>query len=340
MGWNKEDKWYSGQGTVLIAPRDVNGKPGRYDELGNCSSVKVSVATTTIDKKESKTGQRAIVKRLTTETKVSLMISMDNYIAKNLERSLRGKATIVAGGTVTAEAASLYPAGITALKHLKVSAVAVKQGATALTLYTDEQTAYDYKANTEAGSIQLNDGAVTALDKAGVVVTAVAVGTTTVLTVPNTLNAGDSISLRGFTGTDAADLNGKTFTVTSATTSTVTIPVVSTAKVYTATATTKAMFDGMAGAVDYTYADQIQVDALTTGAKEFYIRFEGLNTATEDQEPVVIEVFRFASDPLKELDLISDTFQAFSMEGPALADALQPTGSKFFRVTKLGGKNA
>jgi hypothetical protein len=49
---------------------------------------------------------------------------------------------------------------------------------------------------------------------------------------------------------------------------------------------------------------------------------------------VVVEVFRFLTDPLKELSLISDTVQQFVLEGSVLADASKTTGSKFFKVLK------
>lgn len=74
--------------------------------------------------------------------------------------------------------------------------------------------------------------------------------------------------------------------------------------------------------------------ALTEGVAEMAMRFEGLNTA-EDNEPVVVEVFKFATDPLKELSLISDNFQQFVLEGSVLADSTKTTGSKFFHALKL-----
>lgn len=341
MGWNKEDKWYSGQGVVLLAPRDANGQPAGYEEVGNCSSVKLSIATTTIDKKEAKTGQRAIAKRLTTETKVTLSVSMDSYFADNLARALRGKKTIIPGASVVAEAVKGYVGKISSLRNIKVSAVAVKNGASALVAYVDDVTPYDYKINTEAGSIQLNDGAKIGTTAAlGTAITGITVGATTSIAIVNTLAAGDTLGpITGVTGADAADLNGKSFTVVSATGAAAVIALNSTAKVYTITGTPKALLPTVALLVDYTFADQIQVDALTSAPEELFLRFEGLNTA-DSNEPVVVEVFRFNSDPLKDLDLISDTFQAFVLEGPALQDSLRPVGSNFFKVTKTGSKTA
>jgi hypothetical protein len=73
---------------------------------------------------------------------------------------------------------------------------------------------------------------------------------------------------------------------------------------------------------------------MTEGFQEYALRFEGLNTA-ESNEPVLIEVFRISADILKELALISDKVQAFELAGSVLLDNTRPTGSKFFKTTKL-----
>jgi hypothetical protein len=82
--------------------------------------------------------------------------------------------------------------------------------------------------------------------------------------------------------------------------------------------------------VDYSYAAQKEADALTQPMQERFLRFEGLNTA-ETNDPVIVEVFKFSIDPLKELAMISDTFGQFVLDGSILRDALQVSGSKYFR---------
>jgi len=85
---------------------------------------------------------------------------------------------------------------------------------------------------------------------------------------------------------------------------------------------------------DYSYSAQKTVGALTAAASEKYVRFEGLNTA-DGNKSVVVEAFRFLTDPLQELSLISDDIQSFALEGSVLLDALQPGVSKYFRQTLL-----
>jgi hypothetical protein len=82
--------------------------------------------------------------------------------------------------------------------------------------------------------------------------------------------------------------------------------------------------------VDYHHTAQIQVDALTTGQPERYLRFEGLNTS-EDNKPVVVEVFRLVINPLQNLALINDEFASMEIEGAALVDPLRQVGTKFFK---------
>jgi hypothetical protein len=84
--------------------------------------------------------------------------------------------------------------------------------------------------------------------------------------------------------------------------------------------------------IDYAYAAQSHVQPLTVAAPEKFLRFEGLNTA-EENKPVVVEVFRWAPDPLKTLDLINENLAAMNSESSILMDTRRPVGeSKFFRV--------
>ena len=64
-----------------------------------------------------------------------------------------------------------------------------------------------------------------------------------------------------------------------------------------------------------------------------YLRFEGLNTADQDTvnaalfTPVVVEIFRFSVDPLKELDLINDAITKITIEGAMLVDPTKVASS-------------
>lgn len=256
MAWETVSNYYSGQGVVMIGPRDTAGtsaKPGGLLEVGNVSELKLSVNTSTVEHKETTTGARAIDLRLTTEIKANLMMTIENFSAKNLAQALRGKSAAVTTGTVTAEAVKAYPGFIMPLAHIKVSAVVIKTtGGSPVTLTVDD----DYSVNLEAGSIKWLEGGA------------------------NSLTAGQEVT------------------------------------------------------VAYSYAAQNKVEALTEPMPTIWMRFEGLNTA-DTNKPVVIDVFKFSTDPLKELDLIGDKVNAFALEGTILADLSQPSGQSRYFATRL-----
>lgn len=86
--------------------------------------------------------------------------------------------------------------------------------------------------------------------------------------------------------------------------------------------------------VDYDYEEQYLVSALTRPITDNWLRFEGLNTV-EENSPVIVDVFRFSNDPLKELALLSDTFGQFVIEGSVLKDDTRLSGSNYFSIKKL-----
>lgn len=334
--WDAVDHYFSGQGNVLLAERDSAGSPKGFESVGNVSDLKITVSTSSLEHKESHTGQRGTDLRLTTEVKCALSMTMENFVAENLARVSRGLATPVPGASVVAQVVKGYIGKVMALGRIGVSAVAVKIGATALTAYTNDATPWDYKLNLDAGSLQLNDSSVAALALLGangtLALTGITVGATTTLTGTNTLAVGQKVVVGGATGADAAFINGKVMTVVTASGASVTTDLNTTAKTIVGTAA-KVFADGDALAVDYTYAAQKEIDGLTTGSKELFMRFEGLNTADENS-PVIVEVFKFSTDPFKELALIGDGVQSFVLEGSVLADTTRATGSKYFKVTK------
>lgn len=334
--WDGNNYYFSGQGVCLVGKRSSLGKPAGLLSIGNVSDLKLSIASTVLEHKESQSGQRGIDLRLTTELKGTLSMTLENFIAENLALATRGEHTAQLAATVASETIAGYIGKVQPTRYAKITMSSLKRGAQALTVYVDENTAWDYKTNTDAGSFLLNDGSVLLTDKltvGGTVPTAVTVGNPTVVTVANTAAVGDYVVFSGFAGADAATLNKKAFKITVASTSSVSINVDTTGLTITV-GTPLSCFDSVSLTAAYTYLGQEIVNALTLGSQERYMRFEGLNTA-DDNKAVVVEVFKFLIDPLKELALISDTIGQFTLEGNFLYDSLQLTGSKYFRQTLL-----
>ncbi|QWS69917.1 major tail protein [Vibrio phage vB_VpS_PG28] len=84
--------------------------------------------------------------------------------------------------------------------------------------------------------------------------------------------------------------------------------------------------------VTITYSSEAhkKLDALTSSAAPTrFLRFEGLNTV-ENNDPVVIDIFKFESSPLAEYALINEEISNIALEGNALADTSRTAGSKYF----------
>jgi hypothetical protein len=73
----------------------------------------------------------------------------------------------------------------------------------------------------------------------------------------------------------------------------------------------------------YGFGAVTAVGLFTQPLPERYLRFEGLNTA-QGNARVLVELYRVAFDPLKELALISDELSRFELEGALLADPTKP----------------
>lgn len=94
---------FSGQGKVFAASRDAQGAPGAFRFLGNVSALEVALAQTEVDKRESTSGQRLLLKRLITGKDANLTMALDEFTPDNLGLGLYGQQATIAGSTVTDE---------------------------------------------------------------------------------------------------------------------------------------------------------------------------------------------------------------------------------------------
>lgn len=335
--FDSANSYFSGQGVVMLGVRDaLTGAIKYYEPVGNVSDLKVTVNTSVLEHKSSQDGQRGIDKRIQTETKAAASMTIDNWSPANLARALRGDSVAVPAATGLTETVTGYRGKVVALSKISLASL-VLTSSTALTKYVDDLTAWDYKENLSAGSFLLNPGTSIAPVHAALklVPTAITVGATTTITIANSLVAGDVVGALGFTGADAALLNGKEHTVVSSSGTAFVISTNTTGKTITASGSPVITKPSLASiVVTYDAAAQYTVNAMTQPLSEIAVRFEGLNTA-EDNSPVIVDLFKFSVDPLKELSLISDTFGSFMIEGSLLSDSARTTGSKYFSVKKL-----
>lgn len=88
---------------------------------------------------------------------------------------------------------------------------------------------------------------------------------------------------------------------------------------------------------DYSKGAVTSTNMLTQPLPERFVRFEGLNIA-DSNKPVVIELYRVAIDPLKELAMIGEEFAAFDLSGSVMIDALKandPVMGQFGRIVQI-----
>jgi len=122
---------FSGQGKLFIAPRAAGGAAGAFRYVGNVPDFKVQLATTTIEHKESTTGQRLTDQRQETEKNATLDAVLDEFDINNLGLALYGTPATVSGSSVTDEvlATGLAVGDYARLKYPEVSAVVIKDSA-------------------------------------------------------------------------------------------------------------------------------------------------------------------------------------------------------------------
>lgn len=345
MAFDVTSNYYSGQGVVLIGELDpVTREPRGVLPIGNVTDLKIAIENTTKEHQESQTGQRGIDKRLVLQTKANLSMTVEHYDPINLARALRASITMKApvADTYTEEVKGfLGKVSATSRVGWESWTLYHRTTGTALDSYdVVGETNWDYKFNPDAGSFWINDAHpdFNKITSNGIAASSITVGATTTLVMaadrPD-VEAGDFCVFTGFAGADAADINGKILKILSFnhTTNTCVVSLNTTGKTITV-GTNKSFFDHDVMIVKGASGRQVSVEALTQAPQEFFLRFEGLNTASGN-DPVIIEVFRFAVDPLKELLMIADDLQQFVLEGSVLADSSRPTGSKYFREKML-----
>jgi hypothetical protein len=87
----------------------------------------------------------------------------------------------------------------------------------------------------------------------------------------------------------------------------------------------------------YSFGAVTDIGIFTQALPERYLRLEGLNTA-QGNAKVLVELYRVAFDPLKEISFISDDYNKFELEGALLADATKPFDAvlgQFGRIVQL-----
>ncbi len=154
--WDKKTHYYSGQGVVLIGDYDDAGKITGLESIGNVPALKIGIETSSVEHKESQSGQRAVDLRLITEIKVRLSATLEDFDRAGLAMALRGEYESLVAGAAADIPLNCYPGKVVAFPHIKISSLVLKKGSTTLKAYVNDATGWDYKVNEDAGSVQFN----------------------------------------------------------------------------------------------------------------------------------------------------------------------------------------
>lgn len=86
--------------------------------------------------------------------------------------------------------------------------------------------------------------------------------------------------------------------------------------------------------VDYSYGATKRTAMFRSPQPELWLRFDGLNTA-DGNKPVILDLYRVAINPTKDLSLISDELQRFELSGRVLADAAKANDAALGQFGRL-----
>ncbi|MCK5307026.1 MAG: hypothetical protein KAJ73_00305 [Zetaproteobacteria bacterium] len=192
--------YYSGQGSLYVAERDVDGSPKAMIPVGNVPNLEVSIEVTKFEHKESETGQRAVDLSIIQEKKGTLTMTLENINAYNLAMAFWGQSVINAAAVAQAQVVTAYLGYKTKLALPAVSTVLVTDDATKIIDY-EFGTAVDDLVNSLNGWIDEANGSMHIFTDAEQTTRGAAANITDLELLEVTCDNADSVSMEAFTTT-------------------------------------------------------------------------------------------------------------------------------------------
>lgn len=113
--------YYSGQGRLIIGERDpLTGKPLNMYQVGNCTALEITIATTETDHKESMSGERAIDFTVVSEKNATFSITCESLSLKNLSLGFWGATDEEAAGSAVDIPVAMAPGAYITLPHQNI----------------------------------------------------------------------------------------------------------------------------------------------------------------------------------------------------------------------------
>ena len=99
--------YYSGQGDIYVAERNVDGTPKGFIHIGNVPNLEISIETTKFEHKESMSGSRAVDVTVVQEKKGTFTMTLEDMDLDNLALGFWGEtANTAAAATVSVDQAA------------------------------------------------------------------------------------------------------------------------------------------------------------------------------------------------------------------------------------------
>lgn len=156
MATARNEHFKSLQGSLMIA-RIVDGKRTTIRELGNQTSVELSVSTDSVTVKETKSGKRADAKTLTTGRTVELTATTNELVPEDVALAFGAELVTQGSNTITDELLATVVAGESVkLNGVNVSALTITDSASTPVELTEGT---DYTLDADYGVITFNDTA-------------------------------------------------------------------------------------------------------------------------------------------------------------------------------------
>jgi hypothetical protein len=86
--------------------------------------------------------------------------------------------------------------------------------------------------------------------------------------------------------------------------------------------------------VSYTYDMLPYVSLFTAGQKDYFVRFDGVNAANED-EACIFEAYKVQFNPAESLDLLPDELGLLNLTGAVLLDDTKPSAGDFGQFGRM-----
>lgn len=104
-------QYYSGQGRVLVAKRDSNGRPLAFARFADCSAAKMPLSSDTTDIFEDETGNKVLAAQIPGQKKTSLTLTCKQFTKISAALGFYSDPVSIEEGTVTGEK---FPTGLMA----------------------------------------------------------------------------------------------------------------------------------------------------------------------------------------------------------------------------------